>query len=443
MGRSRKTAYKRQEDPRSGKKALKRLRQRKLQRKKTNIGLPIQKETLSPPFRVQHFHREKEAPEERALLYGVVLYLKAPDEKAPEEEHERYQKRKQVVFRSILETLLLLKPGETFLIAANKSLPSDIVAAIKNACDKKQVILRVVRSHTDVVDPGRQRARLARIMVKHDPTALYVISDDRRVVREPGLEGKKQNPREIRKQLFNEHKYGMLGSPQSWRSKNASGVPLQTFIFDSSFLESYPNFFKPGYLFEDFASLLGVPIYINRLLKRYAYTAPSILRRKGTPFPSVWNNEGAMIDIINNVLPLIRSGKLVVREGKVLFNFENYKISFDGSFRLHMLILVASQYAGILDGTNFRLNLPDPDELDEKTFARDAKLVWKVLKKKGPMSRENFTQKEVCAAIRKVTSLILRERSDRIVNEVGQSALAELSSVPVPVPVPMAVCKQH
>ena len=150
---------------------------------------------------------------------------------------------------------------------------------------------------------------------------------------------------------------------------------------------------------------------------------------------------GAMTDIVKNVLLLIRSGKLVAENGNVRFNFENYKIAFDGSFRLHMLILVACHYAGILNSTNFLLNLPK--KLDEKTFARRAKLVWKVLNKKGPKPRQKFTQQEVCSAIRRVTSLILRERSDRIVNAVGETALAELSSVPVPVPVPMAVCKQH
>lgn len=439
MGRSRKTARNaKKSDPHSWEKSTRDSldRQCRKQRRKGQAGLA--NSSRSQPCSLS------KALKKSALFYGLVLYLKAPktpDENASKKDRERYKKtvkrykkRKEVELKSILETLKLMKGKETFMIAANMSLPSDIETEIKNKCAGYRINLEIYKSANDVIDPGRQRALLAKEMLKHDRYALYVISDARRVLREPGLEGKKQNPREIRKQLFNEHKYGMLGSPQSWRSKNASGVPLQTFIFDSSFLESYPNFFKPGYLFEEYASLLfeyyasllEVPIYINGRLKRYTYTAPSLLRQKGTPFPSVWNNKGAMRDIIENVLLLIRSGKLVVKNGNALFAFPTCTMPFDGSFRLHMLVLVACHYAGIFADIEFDLALPE--RLDEINFARKASSVWNVLRKKGPMSKKNFTQKEVCKAIKDVTELIIRESRDRIVNSVGQYAIPEFSS---------------
>lgn len=454
MGRSRKTARKaKKSDPHSWEKSIRDWwdRQCRKERRKGQVGLPNssrpQPYSLSSDFfrKSSDFFRKKEA-----LLYGVVLYLKAPDEKAGVKDRERYEKRKQVVSKSIIETLRLLNPGETFLIAANKSLPSDIETEIKNKCADYRINLEIYKSANDVIDPGRQRALLAKRMLELDPTALYVISDARRVVREPELKGIEQNPMKIRALLFAGHQPGRVGSPESWRSRNASGVPLQTFILDSLFLERYPSFFKPGYLFEDyasllledFASLLEVPIYINGLLKRYAYTAPSLLRRKGTPFPSVWNNKGAMRDIIENVLLLIRSGRLVTDvQGNMRFNFPTYRMRFDGSFRLHMLVLVACHYAGILAGTGFKLALPELPEEEFKgvyTFAKKATSVWNVLRKKGPNSKSTFKQWEVCKAIRGVKNLILRERSDRIVNSVGQTALAEFSSAPAPAR--MSVC---
>lgn len=436
MGRGNKTVHRKIEDPRSWESVLRRLK------RKAEAGLLPSDDFIRVRPHTDGFETlgKRETPssmclpcmEKYVLLYGVVLYDKPPNEKDKNNKKLLYQKRKNVVLRSIRETLLLLNSGETFFIAANKSIGIDIVREVENECNNRKINLKIFRSSTDKVDPGRQRALLAREMVKYDNDALYVISDARRIIREKGVEGEHQNPMKIRELIFDGHQSGKCGSPESWQTSTGTGVPLQTFILDSKVIQSYPNLFRPGYLFEDFASLVDKRMYINAYLKRLAYPAPSLLRSKESLFPPVWENEGAMNDIIKNVLHLIRSNNLVAKNGKVRFNFPTYEMTFDASFRLHMLVLVACHYAGIFADVEFDLKLQE--SFDQKNFSRKQKSAWEILKKKKPHSSDAFTQKEVCDAIREVVRLIRKDilvESARIVNTVGKTAIVESSRMPM------------